>query len=59
MRERGPIRIKATHHYVEDPEMAATLDIWVRLLAEAVRKRQPTRPSKPVDPSDPSAFLPE
>gem|GEM_PF-5468009 len=59
MRERGPVRIKATRDYVEDPETAATLDIWVRLLAEAVRKRKPTRPSKPVDPSDPSAVLPE
>jgi hypothetical protein len=59
LRDSGRIRIKATHHYVEDPDMAATLDVWVRLLAEALRKRQPVRPSKLGDPPDGSAVLPD
>ncbi|MFZ5818247.1 MAG: hypothetical protein ACOY93_23590 [Bacillota bacterium] len=57
--ERGRIRVQATHHYVEDPEAAATLDVWVRLLVEALRRPQPARPLTPGEPPDESAILPD
>lgn len=40
MGARGRLQILATHQYVEDPELISTLDTWVKLLAEAMGKRQ-------------------
>jgi len=42
--------VQATHRYVHDPDMARTLDVWVKLLAEAVRNKKPV--SEP-----PSSYL--
>lgn len=39
------IRVKATHHYVEDPDMARTLNTWVMLLAKAIRNRAEEPPT--------------
>jgi hypothetical protein len=36
--EKSRLKISGTHHYVEDPDVSGTLDVWVRLLAEALRK---------------------
>lgn len=33
--------VRATHQYVTDPEVGATLDVWARMLARALRNQKP------------------
>jgi len=36
---KARIHFRATHKFVEDPDMASTLDVWIKLLAQALRNR--------------------
>lgn len=50
---KARIRFRATHQFVEDPDMASTLDVWIKLLAEAVRNRQQDSAGTEPEPQGP------
>ena len=51
---RARLTIHATHEYVCSPDVAATLDLWVGLLTEAVGGGKPAAP----DPGQGGPALP-